>query len=400
MNCDPDSRDRRDTERIVSALVADYLKEGGATTVAARLSGEASESRTFDQHSWLAVSPRSGSGLQLQIGVQTSGCLHFRKDFIGCLTCGLSAAAAGRLVNTDEIIAQIESALEASAGALDKVSRVCLQGDGSFLSPLEVPREAAYAVTKRLKQLPQVHTITMETRFDLVKRDLPHILAVRSLLMPDKRLEVALGLESSSEFVRNVVFRKGTSRKCDIERILGILADSDIDVLLYVFIKPALLTEGEAVFDAIRTVLFVHSIAASKPRVQWTAALQPSFVQPNTFLAWLCAKGAFVPPSLWSVAEIIRRSAGGSALVHLGSPEDYPAPIATAANRTGEGSVCKCTPAFYSSLLEYNRHGSVERLAREIPTCDCRSIWLDEMHVADLTSALARLGQSTLRTHV
>lgn len=352
----------------------------------------------IDHHSWFAVSPRSGGGLQLQIGTQTSGCLHFRKDFIGCLNCGLSAAAAGRLVNADEIIAQIDSALEASAGALDEVSRVCIQGDGSFLSPAEVPREAAYAVAKRLKQLPQVHTITMETRFDLVERDLSHILNVRSLLTPDKRLEVALGLESASEFVRNVVFRKGSSRKCDIERILGILADADIDVLLYVFIKPALLTEAEAIFDSIGTVLFVHSIAASKPRVQWTAALQPSFVQPNTFLAWLYARGAFVPPSLWSVEEIIRRSAGGPALVHLGSPEDYPAPIATAANRTGEGFVCKCTPAFYSSLLEYNQHGSVERLARELPNCDCRSIWLDEMYVADLMPALARLGQSTLHT--
>lgn len=380
--------------RTAIALVTDYLNEGGAQPVAARLNRTASENRRFDRHSWLAVSTRSGGGLQLQIGIQTSGCLHFRKDFIGCLNCGLSAAAAGRLVNTDEIIAQIDSALKACAGTLDKVSRVCIQGDGSFLSPAEVPRKAAYAVVQRLKKLPQVHTITMETRCDLVERDLLHILAVRSLLMPNKRLEVALGLESASEFVRNVVFRKGSFGKCDIERVLGILADNDIDVLLYVFVKPALLTEAEAIFDAIRTVLFVHSFAACAPRVRWTAALQPSFVQPDTFLAWLYKRGSFEPPSLWSVAEIIRRSACGPAFVHLGGPEDYPSPIATAANRTSDGSVCECTPAFYKRLLEYNRHGSVEILAKELPTCDCRSAWADAIKIADLTPALARLEQA------
>jgi radical SAM enzyme (TIGR01210 family) len=285
------------------------LNEGETKTVASRLHGENSENQQYDRYSWRAVSPRFGGGLQLQIGTQSFGCIHFRKDFIGCLNCGLATAAAGRLVTSSEIVAQIESALKDSRGELDEVSQVCIQGDGSFLSPLEVPKEAAYAVARRLKKLSRVHTITMETRFDLVERDLPYILAVKSLLMPDKRLEVALGLESASEFVRNVVFRKGSSRKCGIERILGTLADSDVDVLLYIFIKPALLTEAEAVFDAVRTVFFVHSIAARAPRVRWTAALEPSFVQPDTFLAWLYARGAFLPPYLWSIAEIIKRTA-------------------------------------------------------------------------------------------
>lgn len=391
MNCDPDSRDRRGTTHILKALIADYLKGGGADAVAARLGGKTSAGRRFDRQTWLAISPRHGSGLQLQIGIQTSGCLHFRKDFVGCLNCGIPAAAAGRPVTSEEIVAQIDHALEATAGTLDGVSRVCIQGDGSFLSLAEVPAAAVYAVTERLSQLPRLHTIMMETRLDLVERNLPHILRVRSLLMPERRLEVALGLESSSEFVRNVIFRKGTSRKCDVERILRTLADSDIDILLYVFIKPALLTEAEAIYDAVRTVLDVHSLAARAPHVHWTAALQPSFVQPQTFLAWLYGRGAFVPPSLWSVAEIVRRSAGGPASVHVGSPEDYPPPIATAANQTHEGSVCGCTPAFYGTLLEYNKHGSVERLIAELPECACRSLWADRVNITDLSAALARL---------
>lgn len=398
MNYDPDSRDRRSMARTASALVAEYLNEGGAKTVASRLCGESSNSRRYDRYSWRAVSPSSGGGLQLQIGTRSFGCLHFRKDFIGCLNCGHPTAAAGRPVTSGEIVAQIDSALEDTGGELDEINQVRIHGDGSFLSPAEVPREAAYTVAERLKKLPRLHTITMETRLDLVERDLPHILTVRSLLLPDKRLEVALGLESASEFVRNVVFRKGSLHKCDIDRVLGILADSDVDVLLYVFIKPALLTEAEAIFDAVRTVFFVHSIAARAPHVRWTAALQPSFVQSDTFLSWLYARGAFVPPYLWSVLEIIKRSAQGPAFVHLGSPKDHPPPIATAANRTSEGSVCECSSAFYGSLLEYNRHGSVETLAKELPQCGCRSLWADKVHIAALAPALDRLDDQYLRT--
>ena len=57
------------------------------------------------------------------------------------------------------------------------------------------------------------------------------------------------------------------------------LASYDVDILLYVFVKPALLTEEESIFDAIRTLFFIHDMASGAPNVRWTASIQPSFVQ-------------------------------------------------------------------------------------------------------------------------
>lgn len=384
MHCDPDKRDRHATVRQVRALVRDYLREDPFGTEAHVYLGD--EYRPCDRYSWRAVAARAGGGMQLQIGVRTYGCRWFYRDLVGCLNCGLASASAARSVGAAEIVAQVRAAIEDSVDDLNRVTHICIYGDGSFLSPIEVPAEAVYAVAEVLRATP-VRTITMETRLDLVRRNISHIQSVRSIVAPDKRLEVAIGLESSSEFVRNVLFRKG-SRRCDVGATLRYLVESDVDVLLYVFLKPSLLTEREAIFDCVRTVCFLHTLAASAPEVRWTAALQPSFVQPHTFLEWLYVKGSFVPPYLWSIAEVLKRTGHGASIVHLGSPNDYPPPIAIPSNRASDGSCCICSPQFYEKLLTYNQHGLVERMFAELPNCPCRSVWAREVDLDHLTIAL------------
>jgi radical SAM enzyme (TIGR01210 family) len=390
-NIDPNARDRFGTQRLINHLLADYQKQGAYQKVASRLFKDKDNNKKFSEYSWSNVSVRSGDGMQLQIGTQSYGCVHFRKDLIGCLNCGLASRARFRKPTIGEIVSQVELALSDNAEFLGNLSYVCIQGDGSFLSPIEVPKEAVYSVARRLRELPSIHTVTMETRLDYIYRDLEHILKVRSILAPEKRLEIAIGLESSSEFVRNVLFHKGISAECSAEKIFMELASNDIDILLYVFVKPALLTEEESIFDAIRTLFYVHDMASEAPNVSWTASIQPSFIQPDTFLEWRYKKGLFQPPFLWSIAKILLCGAEGKAKIHLGSTNDYPPPIAVPANRRSDGSICECSEMFYEVLQQYNQHGSIETLLRELPHCSCRSVWLKNLRYCDLNSSIRKL---------
>lgn len=398
MNYDPDTRNRHVTARLVKSLLTEYYIETQSNVEVGKQFKNNDEDQRFDKCSWSAVTPRSGGGMQLQIGTQSYGCIHFRRDSVGCLNCGLPTMSLSRVPSINEMVSQVSSALEANCDKLDGLSHISLQGDGSFLSPTEVPKEVVYAVAEYLKRIPGVHTVTMETRLDLLSLDFQHISRVRSILAPEKRLEIAVGLESASEFIRNIVFRKGASHKYNTKELLLRLADCDIDVLLYVFVKPVLLTEAEAIFDAVRTLNFVQAIASYAPNVHWTAALQPSFVQADTFLEWQYKKGSFIPPSLWSIVEIIKRGVKGPATIHLGSPNDYPQPLSVAANRKSDGYICECSESFYSVLLNYNKHGSTNQLIEELPLCECKSTWGSEVHVEALTKALDNLdGFSIIR---
>jgi radical SAM enzyme (TIGR01210 family) len=236
---------------------------------------------------------------------------------------------------------------------------------GSFFNPDEVPAEAQTMILERAAVVPGVTRILVETRPEYVSGD-ALARAVRSA--GDIPLEVAIGLESADEEIRERRIHKGFNwgQFEDAARRIAVAGPA---LQVYVLLKPLDTCEAEAVEDAVESATRVFALGGDLG-LSVRVALEPCFVAPDTRLAEAFGEGRYRPPWLWSVVEVVRRVAAlGPVQVGLSDEGLQPARVAHNCDR--------CTPRFREALAAFNVDGAAERLSEL--DCTCRQEWQREM---------------------
>jgi hypothetical protein len=132
-------------------------------------------------------------------------------------------------------------------------------------------------------------------------------------------------------------------------------------LLVYLLIKPMGLTEAAAIEDAVASARYVFDAAAAQ-RVRARVAFQPTFVAPGTPLELDFLAGRYLPPRLWSVLEVVRRThALGE--VTVGQSDEGLDP------RMVPAGCARCTPALRRALTEFNR--TQDPAVLDLAPCDC-----------------------------
>lgn len=288
--------------------------------------------------SWLDGRPT----LRLLFVFRARGCAYARRAGGGCTMCGFHAMTTGGVpVGAEDLLAQFESVF-ADPRALEGVGEVALYNSGSFLSDAELPPEIRAGVLAQLGRT-QVRRVLVESRPEYVRAD---TLREARRALGDKELEVGIGLESADDRVREVLVRKGFGR-VDFERAVEVLSGAQARLLAYLLVKPAGLSEAEAIEDAVRSARYVFEVAG-RLKVAARAALQPVFVAPGTQLERDFLAGDHRPVSLWSVVEVVKRAhALGELTVGL-SDEGL-------GSQSRPQGCDRCTDALRGALGEYNR---------------------------------------------
>lgn len=277
--------------------------------------------------------------------LRTVGCRWNR-----CTMCGY--ASEGAPSTALDLITQFESALERPG---PQPSVVKIYTSGSFLDPEEMPVAARDEILRRLQGL-GVSRLVIEARPEYVTEE-----SIEACLthLPT---EFAIGLESSNDLVREHLIRKGFSFQ-DFARASEAVHRHGGRIKAYLLLKPPLLTEGQALRDAIASVRAAqdHSDILS---------LNLCNVQRNTLVERMWERGGFRPPWLWSALEVIRSARGPILCDPVG-----------AGTRRGPHNCGKCDDAIASAIRAHDL--SQDRSAFNGLDCSCMAVYREMMELEE-----------------
>jgi radical SAM enzyme (TIGR01210 family) len=277
--------------------------------------------------------------------LRTVGCRWNR-----CTMCGY--AGEGAPASAADLIAQFECALERSS---PDVSVVKIYTSGSFLDPDEMPVEARDEILKRLETL-GIKKLVIETR--------PEYVTAQTVEICQSRLptEFAIGLETTNDLIREKAIRKGFSFQ-DFALASETVHRQGGRVKAYLLLKPPLLSEGQAMRDAIASARAARSHAD-------ILSLNLCNVQRNTLVERMWERGEFRPPWLWSALEVLKSVPGPIVCDPVG-----------AGTRRGPHNCGECDESVAEAIRTHALSQDVAPL--HSLDCQCKSTWIELMEVEE-----------------
>jgi len=291
-------------------------------------------------------------GRQVEAGVvllPTRGCGWALRG--GCSMCGYIYDAGG--FGVDELSKLFEKAVK----ELGELEYLKLFTSGSFFDPAEVPERLMREVARQVNAM-SLEQLQVESRPEFISEE---ALSLAGELF-NPRLELGIGLESSSDIIRERCINKGFTFE-DYRRAVSNALSSDVEVKTYLLLKPPFLLEREAVEDVVRSARAAAEAGSAK------ISINPVAVQRGTLVEALWKSGDYRPPWLWSLLEALKGI--GSAKLGV-SVISHPTAAGTARGAHNCGS---CD----ARALEAVRSFSLTQSMRELEgvECECRNEWRD-----------------------
>lgn len=279
---------------------------------------------------------------------RTRGCYWARSG--GCTMCGY-VNDTSLDVTKENLLTQLQKAAARHEG--QPVTKVFTSGSifDEFEVPPDVRREILRTFGSRSKK------VIVETLPHFARREL-----VEEAVGLCEKLEVAFGLES----VTPAVLANSVNKPFVLEHFedaCDIVHSAGGTVKTYLLVKPPLLTEREAIEDAVSSAVRVAGLTD-------TISFNPVNVQRGTLVERLWRRGEFRPPWLWSVVEILERTKGLGPRV-MSDP--------TAAGRPRGAHNCgECDANVAAAIKDFSLglRGGFEGIR-----CDCRERWLDTLEL-------------------
>jgi archaeosine synthase beta-subunit len=222
----------------------------------------------------------------LTVVLTTKGCSWARRD--GCTMCGY-ISDSNPDVQASDIQKQFHGVL-AQYGKTYEIVKIFTSG--SFLDQSEVPIDVRDAILADLRDTPKV---IVESRPEFVTPEI-----CNDISRINEHVEVAIGLETSNDCIRDNNINKGFSFR-DFIRASEAAHANGFTVKAYLLLKPPLLTEREALEDALQ------SVRDATPHAD-TISLNLCNVQKGTLVERLWKKGLYRPPWLWTAVEVLKRT--------------------------------------------------------------------------------------------
>lgn len=294
------------------------------------------------------------------IFLMTNGCEWALKSGHGCTMCGHLGKQAIRHepIPTGDFIRQFSEEFEVIDFKQNPLLN--LYNNGSFLNDREIPGTARAEILKMINKNPDIKMLVLETRPEFVTEE-----KVKEIkrLVPDKHVELAIGLELKDDRVRRICINKGFSLNV-YNRATEIIT-RHLNLRTYIFLKPPVLTEKESIQHAVETI--THAFA----RGACTVSLEACTVQDFTLTKYLYDMELYNPPYIWSIIEVVKqcKQLNLTGKLIVGLFQFYPSPNKIPYN-------CEqCSDRAIQALIHYNR--TLDANAFDGLNCQCKKQWED-----------------------
>ncbi|MFW6384453.1 MAG: archaeosine biosynthesis radical SAM protein RaSEA [Halodesulfurarchaeum sp.] len=285
----------------------------------------------------------------LTIILDTGGCRWARAG--GCTMCGyVSDSENADGVSHEALLAQIDAALEREAEqANGPADLVKLYSSGSVLDDREVGPESRAAIAERFADRER---IVLESLPDFVAPD-----RLDPFLDAGLATDVAIGVETASDRIRRDCVNKYFDF-ADVIAAAETAQEAGAGVKAYLLLKPPFLTEAEAIEDAVTSVERLAPYAH-------TVSINPTTVMGDTLVEELFEADGYRPPWLWSVAEVLERTADADPIV-------VSDPVGAGSER-GPHNCGECDETVERAIEDFNRRQD-PTVFGEV-TCECELTW-------------------------
>jgi archaeosine synthase beta-subunit len=314
----------------------------------------------------------SGKGNAIFIVLPTSGCAWAVSGSGGCSMCSYVADSPLVDVSADELV----DIFKKSFSKFDILEKTVVKifVSGSFLNPAEVPLEARNEILGILKDEKHIEEVVVESRPEFITED---VLRECCNNLGDKIFEIGIGLETSNDYTREEKINKGFSRD-DFEKAVETIKNSnlncDVRAKAYLFVKPILTSEKDAIEEAVESAVYAESIGVSR------ISFCPATIHKDTLMELLWRGGSYQPPWIWSIMEIINK---------VRSSLKIPVIMDTAGfgSRRGPYNCKKCNSRLKSMIIESN----LEQNIPEDFECECKDKWRSEVKFSNVTRSTTNL---------
>ena len=237
----------------------------------------------------------------LTIILNTGGCRWARAG--GCTMCGYVAESVeGGSVAHDALMDQIEVCLDHEADNADEPAELIkIYTSGSFLDEREVGAETRQAIAETFSDRER---IVVESLPDFVDHE-----KITDFTNHGLAVDIAVGLETATDRVRHDCVNKYFDF-ADFEDACATAQDAGAGIKAYLLMKPPFLSEQEARDDMVDSVQRCAAVDGCH-----TVSMNPCNVQQYTMVNELFRAGGYRPPWLWSVADVLERTADVDAIV-------------------------------------------------------------------------------------
>ena len=194
-----------------------------------------------------------------------------------CLMCDLWRNTLDQSVPEGAILEQVEYALD----QLEPAREIKLYNSGSFFDVRAIPLNEYQGVTKRIASFERV-----------IVESHPALVGENCLLFKENlrgRLEVAMGLETVHPDILERLNKRMNLEQ--FEAAASFLKKNDIDLRVFILVKPPFMKEDEAFEWAARSIYFAFDCGDTAETLIPTLA-------GNGALEHLASQGEFDPPSL------------------------------------------------------------------------------------------------------
>jgi len=264
-----------------------YLVRESVPEKAAAARKRDARTRETTKLAWIARDLLNGEIVpSLTMVLKTKGCSWARSA--GCTMCGYIADS-----DPDAQASDIQTQFNETLTHYGKEFKIVkLYTSGSFFDQGELPIDARNHILSQLRDTPK---IIVESRPEFVTFEICEDVAEKN-----EHVEVAIGLETSNDRIRNDYINKGFAFR-DFVRASEAAHASGFTVKAYLLLKPPYLTEMEALEDAVQSV---HDASPFSD----TISLNLCNVQTGTLVEALWKKGLYRPPWLWTAVEVLKRT--------------------------------------------------------------------------------------------
>lgn len=288
---------------------------------------------------------------------RTGGCSWSIKS--GCTMCGYFNDCAQYRVSDDDLLNQFNLAYQKYNGEFF----VKIFNSGSFLDDNEISPKIRLNILKKISK--KAKKISIESRPEYITdkkiKDIKRIIG-------STIFEIGIGLETSSDIVREYSLNKGF-KFSEYKKAIDILNLNEFNIKTYVLVKPPFLTEKDSIKDSIQTV---YGIKDKTDLISFN----PTNVQRNTLVEYLWKRKQYRPAWLWSVREILLESKKiiGDKIIKCD--------IVGGGSYRGAHNCGKCDQVFLDSISNFSLVQDCNIL--EDLNCDCYENWQDQLNLENL----------------
>lgn len=293
------------------------------------------------------------------------GCTWAKRS--GCTMCGYENDVACENISESELEAQIGFFKEKHQGE----PYIKIFTSGSFLDPDEIPLSSQFRILKKISEMEEVERILVESRPEFMKGKI-----LEPLKGMEKEIEIAVGLETTSDRIRGLHISKGFSYEQYLDAGRTTLGNG-FKLKTYLLMKPPMISERGSVMDMVRSIRDIHKVFPGTK-----ISINPMNIQANTQVESLYSKGGYRPPWLWSLLKVLEEGYEiTSGRTHLMS-----SPTA-GGRRRGAHNCGKCDGTILELISDFSLDNSTDL---SVVKCDrCFNRWQKQMRISDLAAGYA-----------